>query len=951
MVSTLDQWRSRLHDQFERLAAMRRDLNLPVFALEHGLDHSEREAIAALLRESLRRGERLSTNWLIWVVYAAEQGYDYAGEEFWTTFEARTPLWSVRAERAWLRTWFGKFHTIYGGFKPTGVWASWFSIIAWPITHALLPKDLQHQLARVLFQFRFHLAARLDEPPAKIGRHIASLSYGSSSRFRNFLQQEEIVGRIALALLGGRAAEGQQFIHPSTLARIVDDLQEAGSARAWLRDARQAVQRAQLKGSSRVSPGMGDLFGTYRSVPQSEPAPQIRPALKLRRTSITEWTPLLELPSLRPIADVNADAGDFLRRTRCTVAGSAGMLPAGWLISGDQRRVLTEWPPTASPVVRFEHTNALVEHFLQSDGCITAGPLWLFRIGSDGLAREIVGRLVRPGRSYIIVSKNPLSVPALAEPVVLRCSGAHAYALHLSEHLSDTVAGALQTLGLSVAQTIEIWPAGLDARRWDGEGFSEWLEGESPCFGLSSDHPILAFHVQLDGGEPVRLSPQDPGAPLFLMLPLLSPGQHQLFVRAIREDRGDGVEQVPVEGFVSLVVRAPQPWISGTTNHSGLVVTTEPAEPSLDEFWKGESALQILGPAGHRVSVSAELLDGGGARISTEHVADLTLPMTAETWERATSAFLRNETDPWAFLSASAGTLLVDGDALGACRVALHREVHPVRWVWHKTKRSTALRLVDDHEGDDPLSVLFYPFRAPAHPTVVSKDDTAKEWIPDGDGGLCVATYSDQSQALVVSMPQVTGGFTGLLIEPRFDALPAGNAAVSTILDLVQLWSSARLAGPLASQRRDRVVQGLGAHLIRLLCGADWLSAEAAYARSPKNEQDLRRLADRVGAPAAFSIVLSRDAILYRSMAKAERLNHYASLAQRYRVADRDSCAAALDLCDCIVHGAPMDHAAKSFFLVALQGCPAALRGARLVAIAQPVRSPSRPPPIILKRR
>ena len=110
-------------------------------------------------------GYRPFRNWLVWIVFATEQGYDYDGDEYWNTFERRMPVWD-RGWRPSLRAWFGKFHETYGGFRPVGSWANHFSIIAWPITHALLPKDLQVQLARALYALRYQLASLIHRAAA-----------------------------------------------------------------------------------------------------------------------------------------------------------------------------------------------------------------------------------------------------------------------------------------------------------------------------------------------------------------------------------------------------------------------------------------------------------------------------------------------------------------------------------------------------------------------------------------------------------------------------------------------------------------------------------------------------------------------------------------------------------------------------------------------------------------
>jgi hypothetical protein len=942
VTTDLNFWQKRLEGHFAALAVGRREHGLPVFALEHGLDQNDLARITALLHARLRGDGRLSDHWLAWVVYAAEQGYNYDGAEYWTTFESRTPYWTLRADRRQLRGWFSKFHTLFNGLKPSGPWAKWFSIIAWPITHAVLPKDLQYQLAKALYVLRYQLSARINDQPAEIGRYVASCSYDASSRFRNFLEQEEIAGRIVLALLGGRTDEVQQSIHPLTLTRIVDDLQRAGNAREWLRDARRVVDSARMKGAFRSSGSGRPLDPVKTGLVEKPLSLAIRPSLVLRRTGVGEWTGTLELPSLCEVGDLAPELSDFLRKTRCSIAGCVGSLPAGWLMTGDQRRVLSSWPEVDRAVVKFERANATLDHLLQNDGRITSGPLWVFRVGSDGLAREIVGRLVRPGKNYILVSRKPMAILSLSELTSIKCGGVVAQLLTLPGHLSTDQLTELRSLGLTVAQTVRIWPAGLPARNWDGEGFTEWLEGEEPCFGIDHDHPISSFEVQLDSGPKFDVPPPPAGGAAFIKLAPLPIGTHSLFVRTKSAGGGmSGVNQVPIEGFVSLVVRRPRPWVSGTAGHTGLIVTVDPVEPSLDQFWEGEVRPQVLGPANYPINISVELLDGAGDNLCTEPVTSLNLPMTNEGWERAFAAFLRKELDPWAYLAASSGNLLVESDELGIFRVPLHRDVAPVRWVWHKSNRVTALRLIDDHEGDESLSVSFYAFARPTSAVTIEAERLKTDYEPAAPGGLCVASSGSQRQSLVVSMPTVDGGFSGLLIDPIVDYLPWDDHAVMTLLGLADMWSSARLVGPLAAARRDRVVQGLKQHVFRILCGHDWALAEANYLRSPGAENDLKRLADKIGDKPAFAFVLTRDVALLRGMEASTRLDHFVSLARRYDLARGNACKAALEFCEGIDQGVIFDGTTVDRYVADMRASPAVVRGARLLMLAKNNRETS----------
>lgn len=113
---------------------------------------------------------------------------------------------------------------------------------------------------------------------------------------------------------------------------------------------------------------------------------------------------------------------------------------------------------------------------------------------------RLSGGLSDPGNSYIVVSRKPIVSPSLSETTSIKCEGVIAWRLTLPDHLPADELAELRSLGLVVAQTVRIWPVGLAARNWDGEGFTEWLEGEVPSFALSHDHPISGFEVKLNSG-------------------------------------------------------------------------------------------------------------------------------------------------------------------------------------------------------------------------------------------------------------------------------------------------------------------------------------------------------------------------------------------------------------------------------------------------------------------
>ena len=240
MAAPLDKWQDRIERHFSVLAEQRLAMGLPLFALEHGLSDSELDEISGQLRLCLKNGLRLAPYWLLWTIYAAERGYTYGGDEYWQSFEEITPGWDS-SDRYRVSAWFSKFQRIYNGVVPSGPWADNFSIIAWPITHAVLPRYLQQQFARALYDLRFMLLRLNSIEPAVIGRMIATNASHVTTRFEQFLQQEELVGRIVLAILHRDPRQGEEPLLPTTLDRIVRDLEQARNARSWLRETGRIV--------------------------------------------------------------------------------------------------------------------------------------------------------------------------------------------------------------------------------------------------------------------------------------------------------------------------------------------------------------------------------------------------------------------------------------------------------------------------------------------------------------------------------------------------------------------------------------------------------------------------------------------------------------------------------------------------------------------------------------
>lgn len=183
-AAALNALQERLLAHFSSLASERKRSGFPIFALEHNLSPEDLSRASALLRDRVRTRRRLAPHWLLWVVYASEAGYKYAGDEYWPSFVERTPNWQFH-DRPKVKSWFQRFQSSFNGVVPSGLWAEQFSIIAWPITHAVLPRYLQEQLAKLLYDVRYGLALTSSLDAGSIGRLLAArASHTSTSTLR-----------------------------------------------------------------------------------------------------------------------------------------------------------------------------------------------------------------------------------------------------------------------------------------------------------------------------------------------------------------------------------------------------------------------------------------------------------------------------------------------------------------------------------------------------------------------------------------------------------------------------------------------------------------------------------------------------------------------------------------------------------------------------------------------
>lgn len=849
---SLKEWQERLEDHFGQLAGQRGSGGPGVFALEHGLDELETARLGGLLRESLSRSRASRDYWLAWVVYSAERGYDYLGDEYWPSFESWTPGWDTD-DRYKLKRWFVEFHRRFRGVRPAGRWAEWFTIISWPITHAVLPRYLQRHFARALYDARHALFATDSSEPTDIGRLLAAHSHHGSDRFLGFLEQEELVGRIALAVLDGEAAPGD-LLHPKTFQRIVSDLERVQESREWLQEAKHRV-------GDRFRGIAGGAFGRRpRTVwPRREEdtrPPSLRPQLMLRHRAAGTWIAAMDCPSFSDIARRSREHHQFLMQTRCRLQGAQGPRPGGWLLAGRRIAVLRVYPEANTPLIQFERRHSAIENLVNAE-CRLAEPPWLFRISQDGTAREIRGGVVRPGYHYILVAPEADPLPTdWADECVIECDGVHAVRLTVPDPVTTTWAQRLQPLGLQAAGTIRVWPAAIPGRKWDGEGTSEWLTTEAPCIGLLSDYPVESYEVSVNGATEVIPSTGDQNEATFVRLQPLPAGEYLLRVEARREsDVQPLASPAPARGYLNLGVRLPETWSGGLLGHPGLSIVCEPANGTLDQFWNNELDLTVRGPAAEQVQMRCSLWNRTGERILSRKVGRPTkLPISPAKWRDKFRQFAADQHRP--FAEAASGRATVDGKELGEAFIDFSRELLPLRWDARTESGTTTLRLVDDSGRSGPLEIYFQSIKSPLKVQPLVDEEASAGFEVKPPGGLFRARKVRDSDAVFVSTTGTVHSFADLRVAPSFREFKTGTISLAVAIRLLSSWHHARTLGPLAQARRSDVTSQLAQTIQARIYGDAWAQAAQRFAEEGTPE-NLNRLQSGLGrGSAAFVAAL-----------------------------------------------------------------------------------------------
>lgn len=248
-LDTLSYRHRALAEIFERLAQGRGEL--PVFAIEHGLDELELEELRTTVSRQLEEDPQLtgaawSWSYLPLVVISTEVGYRYrgTGTDFWPVLSQELGTEAGPAFRRGLSRLFELGHRSFGLLRPgDSPWERHFPHISWPIGNSLVPLEIQPQLADALR--RAVRAGVSADDTDRLLDYMRVLAAGHSSRrFENWLLQGDVALEVMRRLL---SPDGSGWLSETILLRIDSDIRKDRRAYRAITEARKTVTRRSAR--------------------------------------------------------------------------------------------------------------------------------------------------------------------------------------------------------------------------------------------------------------------------------------------------------------------------------------------------------------------------------------------------------------------------------------------------------------------------------------------------------------------------------------------------------------------------------------------------------------------------------------------------------------------------------------------------------------------------------
>jgi len=411
---------------------------------------------------------------------------------------------------------------------------------------------------------------------------------------------------------------------------------------------------------------------------------------------------------------------------------------------------------------------------------------------------------------------------------------------------------------------------------WSGDGQLEGVAGQPIILGIGTDHRLTRLTVVIDGiPQPdIETGNTPPGKPVFVQLPLLGIGRHDISIAAGTGEAGhESAEEQPesrdatpgLRGKLSCVIREPRTIAAG--QGGALSFAMLPTCPSLEDVWEGRIEIHVAAPGVEAIRGRVVLRGLDGKELFNRAVS-LPSPCNTDTW-RDKFADIRDAAST-KYDDAQVCVLEFDAGALGRRQVTAERDFTPLRWAVRDNGRRVVLI---DSQGCVDLDVSQILCATPSLEDQIDPTNALNGIVLPEDGALVVARSGRLGATTVVVPPQRVTSLGALSGERAEIPTPARNsAAILKLARRAALWERARLAGSsLAEARRGTVVEALVGSRVGIIASPLWMDAEELLRdEGPKAAEEIMRrrvasrpeeraiagnLAQRIGVSLSASIV------------------------------------------------------------------------------------------------
>ena len=756
----------------------------PVFFIEHGLSEADAEDLRKTVRATARF-HPLQTVWwrqypLPLLVTATEIGYAYrgTGTDFWPRFESALGTHISPEGRQGVRDLFELCSDRYRGARPPVTpWTTAFRLIAWPITHSLIPLEFHRQLSATLARLQSDVRSVDDE---SLHRSFRIAARNPSARFKSFLEDGSHSVPVIRALLGACTGE----ISKDTVTRIELDLTADRDARIDIEIARRRQRHLHKQ----------------QSAPAAPPQLEIRAGhIQLRMQQGDRLAIEARFPTVKDTSAERLRRALRRRPFRPKLWGVSSPVPCEWLFSGVPFQVgLLAVPDAATPLLQGLDQLAIepeLRAILETFRLDFQPPLVFVANDGGNSARFVRGNELSVDRLYWLLAERDEANRFSGLPVVGEVGPFTCYRLDPAQRRA---AYELNRLGYTVRHGLSVAIAG--APPLDGSSaVPRFVVGDDRLVVPTSDHSV---GVQVDlGSESIEIDGR-------LVRVRVPEGEHILEITSQDTSRRE-----PFRG-----VRAAE-----GESHRICWVDLSADERTVQGLLGGSIALRVDGVAPlDGLELTVELEIGVWRAGTTVSLAPLpqTLASGQEPWltllDQPTRQRLLQDRDP-VVLHARVGCLAEDSWTLdrsilplwwtrGSEGPYLDSELGPVRYGEISIARP-AERPVPILSGDRSDAILL----APLEPDELTFGPAA------GFATFCTAPDKAALAAPRMERPRLRRARSG----------HSGSVGMQGLVEAWLRWSVSDSDNFMADLRRQQAARQLDLWIAEVACGEVWAQREA----------------------------------------------------------------------------------------------------------------------------